>query len=399
MIEILILSVGLLILIGILMRRGAARLETGWVFGVFMAYGIVLGVLIEGMPFSAVAGRPSIRTFVAAMVGVFALRLLARGVRGWARGYRDEDRGSTREDARLLHPIIAFGLALSGILMIHEACVSRHMALEIENTPRSGTTGIVRGAEPISLTQENAASRAILLFHGFLGSPADFGDLPETLHEAGFTVQAPLLPGHGTTPAELRSANPDEWLEAALAAYDALVETHPDVTVLGFSMGGFVATQVANERDVKRLVLINPFVGETFQPAWSPIPTDDLAVFFEPLIDSVIRPSAMVRLRDQSQVPRMRTYKTVPITPVVRLHEAAQLAALEDDFRWVPCPTLVLLSDGDHVTPSDSAHAIYDAPDVGPVDVESFAKSDHLLLLDYDRDEAVAKVIAWVSGQ
>mgnify|MGYP007097276300 CR=1 FL=1 len=45
---------------------------------------------------------------------------------------------------------------------------------------------------------------------------AELGELPERLHEAGFAVEAPLFPGHGTTPADLRESHPEDWLEAAL---------------------------------------------------------------------------------------------------------------------------------------------------------------------------------------
>jgi len=399
MTEFVILSAGLLALIGIMTPRGAARLEAAWVFWVFMGYGILLGVLLEGMPFSEVGGVPTIRTFVAAMIGVFTMRLIARGVRGWARGYRDEELGAARDEARLLHPLIAIGIAVSGVLMIHEACVSRHMALEVQTTPRSGTTGIVKGAEAISLPQENENARAVLLLHGFLGSPAELGKLPETLHAAGFAVEAPLLPGHGTTPGDLRDANPDQWLEAGLAAYDALAEKHDDVTVLGFSMGGFIATQIANERELPRLVLVNPFVGSIFQPWYSPIPTDDLAAFVEPLVDATIRPKAMLRLNDLSQASRVRAYMTVPVSPVVRLHDAVELARADLDFHWVPCPTLVLLSTGDEVTPSGPAHDIYDDPDAGPVELREFDRSNHIMLLDFDREEAIATIVEWLTAE
>jgi carboxylesterase len=396
MTEFLILSAGLVLLVSVLCRKGVERVQAPWVFWLFMGYGLVIGVLAEGMPFAEVSGRPTIRTFLAAMIGVFSMRLLARGVRGWARGYRDEETGASSERARLVHPLIGIGIVISGMLMLHEACVARHMALEIRNTPRSPSTGIVKGAEPVSLTQEDASASAVLLLHGFYGSPAELGELPAKLHEAGYAVEAPLLPGHGTTPADLRDTGPDAWIEAALAAYDALVEKHSDVTLIGFSMGGFVATNVANQRDVPRVVLINPFTGAIFQPWYSPIPSDDLAEFMEPLVDAIVRPKAMVRLHDMTQYPRIRSYRTIPLSPVVRLHNAVEVAKQDDDFRWVPCPTLVLLSTDDEVTPSAPAHEIYDAPDIGPVEVRDFPNGDHIMLLDYDREDAVAAILEWL---
>jgi alpha-beta hydrolase superfamily lysophospholipase len=44
---------------------------------------------------------------------------------------------------------------------------------------------------------------ACLLIHGFTGTPWDVRPLGEALSAAGISVQAPRLPGHGTTPAAI----------------------------------------------------------------------------------------------------------------------------------------------------------------------------------------------------
>jgi carboxylesterase len=400
MTEWLILSVGLLVLIAVLMRRGAARLTQRWVPVVFMAYGALLGILLEAMPFSVVRAPFSLRTFVATLAGVFGMRLVARGVVAWGAGYRDEDRGAKRDDARLLHPLLALGLAVSGLLVLHESMASRHLALEIEHTPRDRETGIVRGAEPVELRTEGA-TRAVLLLHGFLGSPADLGDLPAALLGAGLDVSVPLLPGHGTTPRELAATTMEERLRAALAAFDALAAEHDQVDVLGFSMGGLLAAQVAGQRDVRSLVLVNPFVGETAAPDWSPFDTDDLVEFVAPLIDSVMRGALFINVNDPAGRARLRAYRTVPLSAVKALREYA-LAAREDGvYTRLTCPTLVLLSTGDHVTPSADGHHALEAlgtrPDAPRFEEVRFEDSDHVLLLDFDRGAAAERVLDWLA--
>ena len=47
--------------------------------------------------------------------------------------------------------LIALGLAVSGLLALHESAAARHMALEVEHTPRNAETGIVRGAEAVGM--------------------------------------------------------------------------------------------------------------------------------------------------------------------------------------------------------------------------------------------------------
>ena len=52
-----------------------------------------------------------------------------------------------------------------------------------------------------------------LLLHGFTSTPAELRPLGEALHRAGYTVHAPLLPGHGTSPEDLLHITYCDWIE------------------------------------------------------------------------------------------------------------------------------------------------------------------------------------------
>ena len=51
----------------------------------------------------------------------------------------------------------------------------------------------------------------VLLFHGFPGSTTDVRLLGTFLHARGPTISAPLLPGHGTRPADLNRVRWQDW--------------------------------------------------------------------------------------------------------------------------------------------------------------------------------------------
>ena len=55
----------------------------------------------------------------------------------------------------------------------------------------------MRGPEHETFTLPGGRPAALLL-HGFLGTPAEMRGLGEALHEQGWTVYAPLLPGFGS---------------------------------------------------------------------------------------------------------------------------------------------------------------------------------------------------------
>ncbi len=72
--------------------------------------------------------------------------------------------------------------------------------------------------------------------------------LGRRLHAAGYTVSAPLLAGHGTTPEDLQHSGPDEWLLSAQAALDELVSRCEQVAVGGLSLGSALSIQLAATR-------------------------------------------------------------------------------------------------------------------------------------------------------
>ena len=89
---------------------------------------------------------------------------------------------------------------------------------------------------------------AVLLIHGFTGSPAHMLPLGRALQEAGFTVRAIRLKGHGTDLADMRSASARDWLSDVREAYESLAAAFRTVSVAGLSMGGVLSLILAEEQ-------------------------------------------------------------------------------------------------------------------------------------------------------
>jgi carboxylesterase len=81
------------------------------------------------------------------------------------------------------------------------------------------TAPIMPGADPLSV---EGGPNGVLVLHGFTGNPGSMRGIAEAMVEAGFTVEMPLLPGHGTSVEDMVDTGWDDWLAAAEAAYQRL---------------------------------------------------------------------------------------------------------------------------------------------------------------------------------
>ena len=99
-----------------------------------------------------------------------------------------------------------------------------------------------------------------LFIHGFTGSPLEVEPLKEYIKERTDWVTAcPVLPGHEEGDS-LRGISYTEWLDAASKALDELQCQCDTIYVVGFSMGGMVASTLATHQSIDKLVLLSPAV-------------------------------------------------------------------------------------------------------------------------------------------
>ncbi len=126
---------------------------------------------------------------------------------------------------------------------------------------RDADTSLIRkGAETIDLQEEG--SHGVLLLHGFGDTPQTLSLLARRLHKTGYSVFAPLLPGHGCTMDAFRRSRADQWIDAAKRALLSMRDRSDGVSIVGLSMGGALAVLLAAEdHATSALVLIAPYLG------------------------------------------------------------------------------------------------------------------------------------------
>jgi carboxylesterase len=244
-------------------------------------------------------------------------------------------------------------------------------------------TAIRPGAEPFSA---RAGAVGVLLLHGFTGSPDSMRPIAEALHAATFSVELPLLPGHGTTLEDLQATRFEDWSAAAAASYRELASSTERVSVMGLSMGGTLALLLAATYPaIASVVVVNPLV-------------EPVAESFLEVLSGALAAGTTAIPGTGSDIARPSVtelcYDAMPIAPLLTLFDA--VAKLGPALSSIRCPVLCFTSRHDHVVPPSSADYLRAAVR-GPFSEVVLERSAHVATLDYDSDELVRQAVDFVA--
>jgi carboxylesterase len=212
------------------------------------------------------------------------------------------------------------------------------------------------------------------VLHGFTGNPTSVRGLAEALAKAGFAVELPRLPGHGTAPQDLAATTYADWLAEAERAYGALAARCERVVVAGLSMGGVLTVHLAVEHpEIAGIVAINTPMG---------VPAE-LAAAAEAMLEAgteyIDKIGGDVADPDAYEV----AYDATPLAPLLSLLGAGEV--LRPRLSEVRCPVLVINSADDHVVPASDADLLAGAVS-GPVERLTLERSFHVATIDHDKD-------------
>ncbi|MFM8503240.1 MAG: alpha/beta hydrolase [Actinomycetota bacterium] len=238
-------------------------------------------------------------------------------------------------------------------------------------------------AEPFEL---QGGEIAILMIHGFTGSPASIRPWAEGLHAKGFTVKVPRLPGHGTTWDEMNTTSWQDWYLEVEGAFLELKKRHRRVFVAGFSMGGALSIRLANKysREIEGLILLNPSVGDR-----------RLFMNFVPILKYLI-PSIKGRGTDVAAPnPPRHSYGRTPLKALHSLQKLWRLTQI--DLPQISSPLMIGYSVNDHVV--DPKNSEFVIENVASVDIREvvFERSFHNVALDHDLELLVAESHSFIT--
>lgn len=238
------------------------------------------------------------------------------------------------------------------------------------------------GADPMSV---EGSAIGVLVLHGFTGNPQSMRPLAEAYAKAGYSVEMPLLRGHGTVIDDMIPTRWEDWSSDAEAAYERLAARTEKVVVVGLSMGGSLTLWLASRHpEILGIVCVNPAIDAAEEVL------DVLRAMIEEGETIIPGIGSDIAKPDVAE----SAYPETPLAPVVSMFEA--ITALRPNLDKVTAPLLLFTSPEDHVVPPNDSDIVAAAVS-GPVERVTCERSYHVATLDYDSELIIDRSLAFIS--
>lgn len=257
----------------------------------------------------------------------------------------------------------------------------------------------------------NSSSKvpAVLLLHGLWSSPSELLPVANSLRRAGYRVESPEIDGY-TYAAGARVRSWRKWLQAALAAFDALAAEHESVFVGGLCVGSMLSLAVAAKRpgQVAGLAVLSPSVFfdgwgvpwltrlrhigyyTPFRYFWK-VPEKEPFGVKNPLVRRWIA-------REMAQ--RQVSSAGAAWLPLAGLHESERLTGfVKSALADILAPALIVHAREDEVSTLRSPEYLIERLGSRVKQLRVLENSFHMITLDNERQQVTAAVTAFFDEQ
>jgi carboxylesterase len=228
--------------------------------------------------------------------------------------------------------------------------------------------------------------KGCLLIHGFTGSVYEIYPLVEHLKkETDWMIYTPILAGHGEEES-LKEASWRDWIASAEVELQKMEEQCDEIYVIGFSMGGLIASYLASKYSITKLVLLSPAV---------------YCINPQLLIRDI---SDMVRdfFKDQPSASNSITrYKhKIKNTPLKAVYNFRRLVkGLRPSIAKIKVPVLIIQGVKDNLVQPRGAQYIFDHVQSKEKEILYLKESKHMICLDCESDQILSKVDLFLKAQ
>ncbi len=191
------------------------------------------------------------------------------------------------------------------------------------------------------------SNKAAIFIHGLSDSPYFTKDLATTLSQNGYNVYSILLSGHGSSYEALLDVKAENWInDITQAIRQAKLETGAtQVTLVGFSLGGVLATALAEDsqwsKSISKIVLLAPAYQVKKNKRGK-------------LMCSIGATELMAWNRPETSIVKYNQMYLAPVCELIRLGDLTK-----ENIKSVQAPVFMVVTDGDQTINTHVALKVY----------------------------------------
>lgn len=228
---------------------------------------------------------------------------------------------------------------------------------------------------------------AVLVLHGFTSSKETVDGLLPYLDRAAIAYERPILRGHGTRYQDLRGVQARDWYVDAERTLIKLWNRGHKCVVVGLSMGGLVALELAMRHPelvegvvtvAAALRFVNPLSG------------------LAPLLSLMTRYSPSPQsFNDPTLAATCTNYPQFPTDAFASLYRYSRRIA--DRLPEVHVPIRILQSTQDQIVAPESANIIYERVSSRVRQIRWFERSGHEMMQDMEREAVFEEIMSFIN--
>ena len=225
-----------------------------------------------------------------------------------------------------------------------------------------------------------------LCIHGYTGSPEEVQPLVDYLKvRTDWEMVNPTLPGHGED-LDLEGHYYQEWIATAELALLNMLERNDTIVIIGFSMGGMIASYLAAKYKITRLVLLSAAGKYVSLPQMYKDIVEMAVDAWKGMLDSNdLFKRYQKKMRDTYWFSTLEFMKCVQFT--------------KPFLAEVTCPVLIIQGELDGMVPRSAAEFLDEELDSAEEKEVVFLKqSKHLICHGEDKDELCDRVLSFLVG-
>jgi carboxylesterase len=222
-----------------------------------------------------------------------------------------------------------------------------------------------------------------LCIHGFTGAPSEIEPLVHFLQRnTNWKLSVPTLPGHGEA-LELKGIQYKQWIAHAEQELEKLLYTCESVYVVGFSMGGMIASYLAVHFPVEKLVLLSA-AAYYVNPKQLVL---DMGMMVKDLCRGTLSENELfLRYR--------RKWKETPIAATLQFRKLVN--SIRPLLSQVNVPTFIAQGEVDGVVPPKTAQYLYNHICSPSKKLFYLKNSKHIICHCEERDELFKNILSFL---